>query len=129
MPTCTHCGGFNADNAALCSKCGIPLGSQRRAEAGRARQQTATYIRGGVWLIVIVIVAIVAMPIYHASNSAYQKFHLDSVTQNAMKSCGGPATASMSVYEQAQVNDCLAKDEDFVKAKQDYAAFTSAEKR
>jgi hypothetical protein len=81
-----------------------------------------------VWIAVVVVLAIAAMPAYHAGNAFYQKFHLDSVTANAMKSCGGPATASMATYQQDQVNDCLAKDEDLAKAKSDYAAYTSSQK-
>jgi hypothetical protein len=77
---------------------------------------------------VVVVLAIAAPSAYHSADGYYLKFHLDSVTANAIDHCGGPITATTPTYEQDQINSCVSKSDELAKAKSDYAAFTGSAK-
>jgi len=128
MPTCLHCGERNADNEPRCKKCGVAFGSQLRAQAGKERYRRGNFLRVGAWIVALVVLAIAAPPVYRSADGYYLRFHLESVTANAMDKCGGPITDKTPSYEQDQINDCVAKSEELAKAKADLAAYTNSEK-
>jgi ribosomal protein L40E len=129
MPICARCGAPNYDTAIICQKCSVPLASQLRGQAGMARQRSVKIVGLVIWLIVLIVIGAAVPSIYRSGNAAYQKFHYESVTTNAIKSCNGPITESTPAYQKAQINDCLNNDEDLQKVKVDYAAFLKGEKR
>lgn len=118
---------MNEPNTLRCTKCGIGLGHQVREDQGAARGRTRTIIKGVIWVVVLAVLVAIAPGIFHTAKGKYLKFHLDSVTANAVAACGGPITEGQS-YKQAEYDKCMAADEDLAKAHQDWDAFNQPAK-
>lgn len=80
-------------------------------------------VRGVAWLAALGVLALAGPPAYHAGSGAYFRFHLKSVRQSAMKSCGGPLLDNPSDYQKEQYTTCMASHEELLKAESDYAKF------
>ncbi len=128
MPICTNCGENNPEHTPRCNKCGVALSLQARHRADAKRSNMAGAANNIIRIGIFAAVVLAAYPAYRFAFTTYYKYRLDTVTEGANKVCSGPVTASMPAYQQDQVNECLAKDENLTKAQDDYDNFTKAEK-
>jgi hypothetical protein len=128
MPLCKHCGQHSPDDSPRCNNCGIAFGHQLRAKADEVRSRNGKIVRTAAWILVVAVLLVVGPAVYRAGNSSYQRYHLRSTIDNAIKACGGPVTASTPGYEQAQIEHCLSTDEKLLQAQRDYALLTKADK-
>jgi len=97
---------------------------QRFANADAKRAQVGTIVRSITWVVALVVLAVVAMPIYRLASAAYYKHHLRSITERAMRNCNGPVTDTMGPNQVDEINKCLAQDADLQEAKTAYAKFS-----
>jgi hypothetical protein len=67
-------------------------------------------------------------PTYRFAFSSYYKYRLNTVTEAATKTCGGPITSTTAAYQKDQIEKCLATDEALLKAQQDYDTFMNVKK-
>jgi len=127
MINCTNCGEQNPDGTSRCNRCGVILGHQIRAKEDAKRAQTMKMVKIGVWLVGLIIVGIVGPKVYHVGAVAYYKHHLQSMTEHANIYCNGPIKDDMSPAQKDEINKCLDKDQELVKAKADYAELTKGD--
>jgi hypothetical protein len=129
MQTCTNCGAQNSDNTPRCNKCGVALGHQARAKVDARRSVFANSASTFIRIAVVIAVLAVAPKAYHFAFSSYYKYRLNTVTEAASKTCGGPITDSTAAYVKEQFNHCMETDELVTKAQEDYTNFTKGDKR
>jgi uncharacterized membrane protein YvbJ len=119
MPICTHCGENNPDGTARCARCGVNLGAQARAKQDAKQLVVWAVIRKITAVIALVIVACLIMPAYKASFTAYYRYRLNTVKEAANKSCH----ESQQTSQGAELDKCLAADDNLTKAQADYDNF------
>lgn len=129
MIICRQCGAENPDGATRCVHCYVSIGHQIRAGQDARRGQVAGVTRIVTWVAALVVLAIVAVPIYRVAGTAYFKYHLKTTTEAADKACNGPITDSTPDGQRQQIQQCLDTDEQLQKALADYANFTKGAKK
>jgi hypothetical protein len=85
-------------------------------------------VRPIAWAVVVIVAACFAPTGYHSAFAAYYRYRVNTTTESAMKSCGGPITDSTSSYQKDDIAHCMAADAVLNKAKEDYDNFTKGDK-
>lgn len=128
MITCANCGQQSPDGTYRCGHCGVAFGHHARAKVDAQRTNIVKAFRTVCWIVTLVVVVIFAPRVYHGAFATYYKYRLNSVKDGAMKMCKGPATDAMPSYERAQIDQCLAADDNLTKAQTDYDNYTKGDK-
>ena len=101
---------------------------QRYAQADAKRATSGRIVRIAMWVGVLIVLVVAGPPVYHAAGAAYYKHHLQSISEGAMRDCGGPFVDSMGPQKADEIKKCLDENQDLIKAKADYAKFSGTDK-
>lgn len=123
MPTCTQCGEQNPVGTSRCNKCGVTLAGQARIRADAKRGAASSAVSLVMRIAVIAVVLLLAYPAYRFAGTTYFQYRLNTVKEAAAKACKD------SSNQRDQIDQCLATDDNLIKAQTDFDNFTKGGKK